>query len=264
MAAAGFSPDVAREYEEYRQQGRVYGQLPAERIRRIKFPRYSSDVLTRYRAIMDVTSVVADILDTMGLRCVVAAAHIKPVLRGKRIAGTVVTQRAIPERKATARGYTDKDRSTMSAVDACFLAEPGDVWVADFGGNPEVSNQGGNACMAFKTCGLSGSIVYGAVRDAETIAEIDYPVWSSGVTPMTGKYRLETIEINGPVTVHNVVVYPGDLALADDSGVAFIPPEHVQSVLEAAEASEAHSERIREKLLAKASIEELKRTITGH
>ena len=41
---------------------------------------------------------------------------------------------------------------------------------------------------------------------------------------MTGKFRMEAVEMNGPVTVHDVAVYPGDLVLADESGVCFVPP----------------------------------------
>jgi len=45
----------------------------------------------------------------------------------------------------------------------------------------------------------SFGIVNGAVRDAGAIRELGYPVWSCGVTPMTEKFRIEAIEMNGPV-----------------------------------------------------------------
>jgi regulator of RNase E activity RraA len=147
----------------------------------------------------------------------------------------------------------------MSAREIFFLSEPNDVLVADFAGNLDTSNGGGNSNMVAKRCDFSGSIIYGAVRDVGTIRELDYPVWSCGLTPMSGKYRLESIEINGAVTVHDIVVYPGDMALADDSGVAFIPPEHVKFVIESAEADEVRGAAIRDLLLARAPIEELKK-----
>ena len=247
-----------REFEELQREGRIWGDVPKERISRIKFARYSEELRARFLAIADLTGVVADILDSIGLRAVVPAAHIGPVIKGKRIAGTAVTQRFIPERKATAQSYHDKQPHRMAAYDAFFLSEPGDVLISDYGGDLEASTGGGNASMVGKMRGFSGSIVYGAVRDVDTIHQIDYPVWCAGLTPLSGKYRLETIEINGPVTVRNVAVYPGDLALADDSGVAFIPPEHVQFVIEAAEASEVRGGKFRELLAANTPPRELR------
>ena len=68
--------------------------------------------------------------------------------------------------------------------------------------------------------GFAGAIVNGAVRDVPAIRELDFPVWSAGVTPITGKFRMEATEINGPVRLHDIVVYPGDLIVADG------PPEN--------------------------------------
>jgi regulator of RNase E activity RraA len=253
------SSNGSAEYEEYKRNGRVWGMFPQDRIRKIAFPRHSKDICDRFTKIADITGVIADIVDSMGLRCVVAASHVPPILRGKRIAGTVVTQRAVPERKVNARSYVDGAPSKMSAFDLAYLSEPGDVLVADFGGNPDASNGGGNSILAMKMCGLSGAVMYGAVRDVDSIIESDFPVWSSGVTPMSGKFRLETIEINGPVTVHDVAVYPGDLAVCDDSGVAFIPPDYVAAVLEAAEEEEERGLKIREALEKRAPMPELRK-----
>ena len=49
MASADLTTDVAREYEEYRQQGRVYGQLPAERKQVVSPSVDLQDVLAQQR-----------------------------------------------------------------------------------------------------------------------------------------------------------------------------------------------------------------------
>ena len=236
------------------------GRASRERIKKIKFPRYSEEIVKRFLAITDLTSVVSDMMDSMGICGVVPGSHIGPVIPHRRIAGTVVTLRNVPERKATAKGYADKDTFRMSAREIYFLSEPGDVLVADFGGNCETSNLGGNSCIIGKMRGFAGAIVErrGPRRRGDRIHAIDYPVWSKGVTPMSGKYRLETIEINAPVTVHDIVVYPGDLALADPSGVAFVPREHVETILAKIEAEEVNVRKIREMLIEKVSIDELR------
>ena len=76
----------------------------------------------------------------------------------------------------------------------------------------------------------------GGVRDIPHSRSIDYPIWSSEITPATGKWRLETVEINGPIEIFGVRVVAGDLVLADDTGVCFIPREHILAVLELCEA----------------------------
>ena len=83
-----------------------------------------------------------------------------------------------------------------------------------------------------KTTGFAGAIVNGAVRDVPAIREVDFPVWSMGVTPITGKFRMEAMEINGPVRLHDIVVYPGDLIVADDSGVCVVPSDKIDQLID--------------------------------
>ena len=71
---------------------------------------------------------------------------------------------------------------------------------------------------------------------------MDFPVFSCGVTPMTGKYRMECAEVNGPVSLCGCLVMPGDLIVADGSGVCIVPNELVEEVLEKAEKSAAKEE----------------------
>jgi hypothetical protein len=69
-------------------------------------------------------------------------------------------------------------------------------------------------------------------------------VWASDITPVTGKWRIETVEINGPVQIGEVRVAAGDLVVADDTGVCFIPRDVVLEVLDAAE-QKAKAEAVR-------------------
>ena len=78
---------------------------------------------------------------------------------------------------------------------------------------------GGISAQTGKRQGEVGAIVQGGVRDIAHSRAIDYPVWASEITPVTGKWRLETVEINGPIQMGEVRVNPGDLVVADDTGV---------------------------------------------
>jgi 4-hydroxy-4-methyl-2-oxoglutarate aldolase len=250
--------DVMKDYEEYKAAGRIWGQVPADRIKKIKFARTEASVIKRYLALPDLTTTVSDALDGLGYQSVIPASYIKPLLPGKKLVGNVVTLRSIPERKTPTQGYIDKEPIKMSTREIYYMSEPGDVLVADFGGNLDVSNMGGQSCLVAKTKGFAGAIVNGAVRDVPAIREIDYPVWAAGATPITGKFRMEAMEINGPVTVHGVVVYPGDLAVADDSGICFIPHEFVSKIIDDAEAIGAAEDNMRDMIKRDVPISELK------
>jgi regulator of RNase E activity RraA len=246
------------DYEEYKKQDRIWGLFPRERITTIKIPRIEKSVIAEFLKLQDVTSTISDILDSLGVRGAVASSHIKPVIAGKQIAGQAVTIRSIPERKTTTQGYHDKEFIKMVTRDMYYIADPGDVVIADFGGNLDVSNMGGQSCSVAKSCGMGGSIVNGAVRDVGTIKELDYPVWSMGTTPLTGKFRMRAIEINGPVTLHDIVIWPGDLIVADDSGVCAIPYELVGTVLEKVKAVLKEEENMRGLIFGKRPLDELR------
>ena len=80
--------DVMKDYEEYRAAGRVWGQVPPERITKIKFPRIGKEIVDRFLALEDMTTSVSDALDTFGILTVVPASYIPPLAEGQRIAGS--------------------------------------------------------------------------------------------------------------------------------------------------------------------------------
>ncbi len=246
------------EYEEYKKQGRIWGGIDKEKIRRIKYPRVEKSIVEEFLKLDDLTSSISDILDSLGICGAIPASYLSPILPDRKMAGPAITLRSIPERKTVTQGYIDKDFIRMATRDVYYLAEPGDVFVADFGGNPEVSNLGGQSCTVAKSCGVVGAVCNGAVRDIPAIKALDYPVWSRGRTPITGKFRIEAIEINGPVSLYDVQVLPGDLIVADDSGVCVVPYDKVETVLGKLKSILAEESHMRDLINRKSPISELK------
>ncbi|HEX6317743.1 MAG TPA: RraA family protein, partial [Burkholderiales bacterium] len=113
------------------------------------------------------------------------------------------------------------------------LAQPGDVLVIQ--GVPGVSSMGAISASTGRKAGEAGAVVDGAVRDTNHSRAIGYPVWSSGVSPVTGKWRIETVGINLEVAIAGVAVQPGDLVVADEVGVCFVPYERAAEVLAVAQ-----------------------------
>lgn len=247
-----------KDYAEYEKAGRIWGLVPRERISKIKFPRVSKEIIDGYYELEDMSTTVSDVLDSMGIYGAIPTSYIKPVIPGSKIVGPAVTIRNIPVRKTPTQGAIDHDFIAMSTRDIYYIGEPGDVLVSDFGGNLEVSNMGGQSCTVAQSCGFAGNIVNGCCRDVSSIREMGYPVFSCGTTQITGKFRMECIEMNGPVTLCGHLVEPGDLMVADDSGICIVPYELAETVLEQSKAIAASEERMRQLIVSKAPISELR------
>jgi regulator of RNase E activity RraA len=207
---------------------KLTGKIARERIRLMQVPRPPEGVVEGYRALGQASGVLSDIMDELGITGVVAASLLKPTLPGSCIVGPALTVRNIVQREHvydTARRHVNK----MAEFEGHNLACAGDVLVID--GVPGVSNMGGISAQTGKRQGEAGAIVFGGVRDIAHSRGVGYPVWSTEVTPLTGKWRIETVEINGEIEVAGVRVAPGDIVFADDTGVCFIPRARAAEVL---------------------------------
>ncbi|WP_293864698.1 RraA family protein, partial [Steroidobacter sp.] len=80
-----------------------------------------------------------------------------------------------------------------------------------------------------------GAIVDGCIRDVSQTRDIGFPIWSRGPCSITGKWRLQTVAVNQPVTIDGVQCAPGDLVVADEGGICFVPRDLVPSVLRRAQ-----------------------------
>ncbi|HYB21283.1 MAG TPA: RraA family protein [Thermodesulfobacteriota bacterium] len=218
--------------EKYRQ--RLMGLIPVERIVTWKISRPSKTLLQALLGYDGLTPTLSDILDSMGIVGAIPGSVLRPVLSGKKIAGPAVTLKYVPERLAPAQSFQEKAKAKLAERDAYALTEPGDVVVIDGGSRGDISAMGGLSTLMAKKYGLAGNIVDCGVRDVGEMRNLDYPVWSRGVTPITGKFRFEALEVNGPVVCAGVSVHPGDLVVADDTGVVIIPQRVIHEVVQRA------------------------------
>jgi regulator of RNase E activity RraA len=207
------------------------GRLPREAIRLLELPRLSAQVLEGYRALVDLTGTVSDAMDELGIVGVVPAYVLPPVTTGVRIVGPALTVRNIQRTAQVHRAALDKS-NTQGESEAHNLAEPGDVLVIE--GVTGCSNMGGQSATVARRQGFIGAVVDGTVRDPQQYREMGWPVWCRGFTPITGKWRMQTVEINGTVQVAGIQVHPGDVVCADEAGVAFVPRSRAAEILEAA------------------------------
>jgi 4-hydroxy-4-methyl-2-oxoglutarate aldolase len=225
---------------------KTLGKLPADAFGMLDLPTVPRDILDGYRALPDLTGIVSDAMDELGIVGAVPAAVLRPNDAKARVVGRALTVRNI----AASAPVPDKVKAGVSGlgeIEAHNLAEPGDVLVVQ--GVDQVSNLGGMSATIGRRQGEIGAIVDGGARDVDHSRAIGLPVWSKSVSPITGKWRVETVAINKPVAICGVTVNPGDVVLADETGICFIPRERAGEVLQRAQRNAA-AEKMREEKIA--------------
>jgi 4-hydroxy-4-methyl-2-oxoglutarate aldolase len=78
-------------------------------------------------------------------------------------------------------------------------------------------------------------VIDGACRDIDEARDLQFPIYARGVVPMTARGRVMQDSFNQEIQFAGVQVHPGDLVIADGSGVVIIPAEKEQDVVTAAE-----------------------------
>jgi 4-hydroxy-4-methyl-2-oxoglutarate aldolase len=151
-----------------------------------------------------------------------------------RIAGRVHTVKLVASPAAPARAGSPRRRHLgTTAIEACAA---GEIVVIEQRTGIDAACWGGILSHAAKLRGVAGVIAEGAVRDIDEARELAFPVYCRSFTARTARGRIQEADTDVPVQVADLVVHPGDYALADASGVIFVRPACLAEVLEAAEA----------------------------
>jgi 4-hydroxy-4-methyl-2-oxoglutarate aldolase len=235
---------MASEEELASVRPRLLGMIDESRIARVGIPRPTAAVVARYLAISDLASTVSDALDEEGVGGSVAASILQPLSQGHRVCGPAITVRYVPVGGSPGAHYARSERPLLADRELYQLGEAGDVAIFDCGGRAEVSVVGGMSAAWAKHVGIAACVIDGGMRDVASIRELGHPVWSRGRTPTTGRHRMEAVEMNGIAHIAGLQVVPGDLVVADDSGVCVVPRAHILTVLERSESSERAEARV--------------------
>lgn len=160
---------------------------------------------------------------------------------GERVVGRALTMRFLPPRPDVREALDalaeegDWDRRYYGR--AADEASPGDVAVVDLGGAGGDQMFGDVGGLGMKLAGIRGAIIDGGSRDRAELEDpsfADFPVFARYFDIDTSKWL--GAEWNIPVRVGGVTVLPGDIVVADESGVLFFPPQLLEEVLEKARA----------------------------
>jgi regulator of RNase E activity RraA len=169
---------------------------------------------------------VSDALDRLGLKGAVIG--IRPLWPCPRVVGRSVTVKIKP-------AGLEKPKQHL-CTPAIAAAAATDVIVVDNGGRIDVAAWGGLLSLAAQIKKLGGVIVDGAARDVDESRELRFPVYARAAVQVTARGRIMQQSYNEEIQFAGVQVHPGDLVIADGSGVVFIPRAKEEEVIAQAEA----------------------------
>src|SRR5690348_13468384 len=164
---------------------------------------------------------VANISDNMS-RMTSGGPSLRPIHKEGVLAGPAFTVKTRP----------GDNLMVHKAID---IAEPGDVIVVDGGGHLTNSLIGEMVAAQAERRGIAGIVIYGAIRDYDTLHAATFPVYAAGVTHR-GPYKDGPGEINVPIAIDGMVIAPGDLIVGDGDGIVCVPFDVAAEVLKATEA----------------------------
>jgi 4-hydroxy-4-methyl-2-oxoglutarate aldolase len=191
---------------------------------------------------------VLDAMDLIGLQDIgLMDKNIRPLWRdvekfSHRMVGFAITVRHVPTDVRVGQnsflnleGFKKfKSEQYGRAPDAWLaVAKPGDVVVIDAGGIPECGFIGSNNSLGWAEKGVVGVVTNGGARDTDEIVKVKkIAVYckngysTRGVRPG----RLIAESYNFPVNCAGVLVFPGDLIVADGDGALVVPRQRALEI----------------------------------
>lgn len=127
---------------------------------------------------------------------------------------------------------------------ALLKAKPGDVLVVDAKGFVEAGPWGDVLTAAALKAGIAALVINGAVRDAEAIVRMGFPVFCRGLS-IKGTGKVHAGKLNVPVCIGDVVIHPGDIVVGDRDGLVIVSSDEAEAVLASAREREAKEDAFR-------------------
>ncbi|PBC78194.1 regulator of RNase E activity RraA [Streptomyces sp. TLI_235] len=207
--------------------------VPAGTAGTVGEPHALAPELAARLALLD-TAALSDALDSLGITGVLPGVAAR--VPGAVAFGPAWTVRYRPVGEAT--GF-------RNAADYLDEVPAGSVVVVDNAGSTDCTSWGSLLTGVAQAAGVRGTVLHGSARDVREIRAAGYPLFSTGVTMVSGKNRMQLDRTQVELTVGGTAVAPGDLVFADDNGALVVPRARLAEVVARAENVERTEARIR-------------------
>lgn len=180
------------------------------------------EVCRRYRKLY--TGLVADLLDEKGVRSHSLPASIRPLQGNMTVAGPAFTCQGYPT------GDTKSDDTPM-LIKMLESLTPHCIAIMSTGGDVSSSHWGEIMTLAARQRGCTGAVVDGGIRDTAYILKTHFPVFVKFYMPASSVSRFELKELQVPIRIGDIGIFPGDFILGDVDGVVVIPRALTEEIL---------------------------------
>jgi regulator of RNase E activity RraA len=148
---------------------------------------------------------------------------VRPIVPGHcRFVGPAVTLRYAPAREDldALASLAHPDNPARDLIDSM---PAGGVLMIDMQGSVAGGALGDILVARLIARGAAGVVADGAMRDSGPLASMTVPVFCRMVTAPPSFNSLLAVDAQCPIGCGGVLVYPGDIVLADEDGVVVIP-----------------------------------------
>ena len=179
----------------------------------------TSSLLRQFAAVD--SAAVSDALDRLGLPSGIGG--IRPICGAAAIVGFAVTVGLEP--------HDGRPAGAHIATTAIESANSENVIVVDNQGRTDVSCWGGILSLGAAQRGVLGVVADGVCRDVAEARDLGFPVFSRGAVPATARGRLQQRSTGEAVSIGGLKVRPGDVVLADETGIVVVPRDRAEEIV---------------------------------
>ncbi len=147
----------------------------------------------------------------------------------ENMVGEAFTLRYIPAREDldVVSAFDNPEHPQRKAIET---VPAGQVLVMDCRRETRAASGGDILLTRLKVRGVAGIVTDGCLRDSESIAMMEFPVYAAGGSAPLNLVCHHAVDMNLPVACGGVAVFPGDVLVGDAEGVVVIPRHLVDEV----------------------------------